>query len=99
MGIKGWLGNSVICLKRFGFISLLLLHYCYIRTWASLVALEVKNPPANAGDVKDKGLNPGLERFPRGGHGNLLQYSCVGNSMDRGARWARVHKVAKSGHD
>ena len=56
----------------------------------------VKNPRANEGDA---GSIPGLGRSPGGGHGNLLQYSCVGNSMDRGARWARVHKVAKSGHD
>ena len=82
-----------------GLVSLLSLHYCYIRTWASHVVLVVKNPPANAGDVRDQGSNPGLGRFPKGGHGNPLQYSCVGNSMDRGAWWATVHKVAKSGHD
>ena len=50
-------------------------------TWvtdlASQVALEVKNPPANAGDLRDKGLMPGLGRCPRGGHGNPLHYSCL----------------------
>ena len=44
----------------------------------------VKNPPANAGDM---GSIPGLGRSPREGNGNPLQYSCLGNPMDRGARW------------
>ena len=61
----------------------------------SQVALEVKNPPANAGDVRDAGSIPGLERSPGGGNGNLLQYSCLENPMDRGALWATVHGVAK----
>ena len=42
----------------------------------------VKNPPANAGDVKDVGLIPALERYPREGNGNPLQHSCLENSMD-----------------
>ena len=45
----------------------------------------VKNPPANAKDIRDAGLIPGLGRFPGEGNGNLLQYSCLGNPMDRGA--------------
>ena len=49
---------------------------------ASQVALVVKNPPANAGDM---GLIPGLGRSPGGGHGNPLQYSCLENPMDKGA--------------
>ena len=52
----------------------------------------VKNPPANAGDV---GSIPGSERPPGEGNGNPLQYSCMGNHMDRGAWWAVVHGVAK----
>ena len=52
---------------------------------ASQVALAVKNPPANAGDVRDKGSIPVLGRFPGGGHGNPLQYSCLENPMDREA--------------
>ena len=39
----------------------------------------VKNPSANAGDVRDRGSIPGLERSPGGGHGNPLQYSCLEN--------------------
>ena len=64
--------------------------------WASQVALVVKNPPANEGDVSDVGLIPGLERSPGGGHGNPLQYSCLEDLMDRGVWWAIVHGVAKS---
>ena len=63
---------------------------------ASQVALVVKNPPANAGDIRDAGLVPGLGRYPGGEHGNPLQYSCLENPMDRGARLAIVHRVAKS---
>ena len=56
----------------------------------------VKNPPANAGDTRETGLIPGSGRSPREGNGNPLQYSCLGNSMDRGAWWATVYGVAKS---
>ena len=56
----------------------------------------VKNPPANAGDVRDMGSIPGSGRSPGRGHGNPLQYSCLENSMDRGFWWAMVHRVAKS---
>ena len=45
----------------------------------------VKNPPANAGDMVSI---PGVGRSPGGGNGNLPQYSCLGNPMDRGALWA-----------
>ena len=65
-------------------------------SWASQIVLRVKNPPANAGDVKDTGSVPGSGRFPRGGHGNPLQYSCLENPMNRGAWSAKVHKVAQS---
>ena len=51
----------------------------------SQVALVVKNPPANAGDIKDVGSIPGLGRSPGEGHGNPLQYSFLENSKDRGA--------------
>ena len=64
--------------------------------WTCQVALEAKNPPASAGDVKDMGSVPGSGRSPEGGHGNPLQCSCLENPMDRGAWRARVHKIAKS---
>ena len=61
----------------------------------SQVALVVKNPPANAGDVRTLGLIPGLGRSPEGGHGNPLQSSCLKNLMDRGAWRGTVHSVTK----
>ena len=64
--------------------------------WASQVAIVVKNPPANAGDVRDVGSILRSERSPGGGHGNPLQYSCLENLMDRGAWWATVYGIAKS---
>ena len=45
----------------------------------------VKNPPANTEDARDTGLIPGSGRAPGAGNGNPFQYSCLGNSMDRGA--------------
>ena len=61
------------------------------------MALVVRNPPANAGDARDAGLIPGLGRCLGEGHGNPLQYSCLENHLDRGAWWAIVLRVAKSG--
>ena len=63
---------------------------------ASWVMLVVKNVPANAGDIRDPSSIPGSERFPGRGHGNPLQCSCLEKSVDRGAGWATVHRVAKS---
>ena len=59
------------------------------------MALVVKNPPANAGDIRDMGSVPGSERSPGEGKGNPLQYSCLENPMDRGAWWATVHGTTK----
>ena len=56
----------------------------------------VKNPPANAGDSRDTGSIPELERSPGGGHDNPLQYYCLENPMDRGAWQATIHRVAES---
>ena len=56
----------------------------------------VKNLPATAGSAKDLGSIPGSGRSPGGVNGNPLQYSCLKNPMDRRARQAIVHKVAKS---
>ena len=58
--------------------------------------IVVKNLPANAGNTRDAGLIPGSGRFPGGGHGNPLQYSCLENPMDRRAWRATVHGVAKN---
>ena len=56
----------------------------------------VKNFPANVGDEEDAGSVPGLGRSSGGENGNPLQYSCLENHMDRGARRATVHRVANS---
>ena len=56
----------------------------------------VKNTPANAGGARDAGLIPGSGKSPAGGKDNPLQYSCLEKSMDRGAWWGTVHRVAKS---
>ena len=57
---------------------------------------ESKESACNAGATGDSGLIPGSGRFPRGGNGNPLQYSCLENPVNRGAWWAIVHGVAKS---
>ena len=64
--------------------------------WASQAALVVKNLPANAGDLKGRDSIPGSGRSPGVGNGNPFQYSCLKNTMDRGAWWAIVHGVPKS---
>ena len=56
----------------------------------------VKQLPANAGDVRDAGLIPGLGKSPEEVNGNPLQSSCLENPMDRGAWRATVHRVPKS---
>ena len=61
----------------------------------SLVASVVNNPPANAGNMSSI---PGLSRSPGEGNGNPLQYSCLGNPMDRGAWGATVHGVSRESH-
>jgi hypothetical protein len=60
------------------------------------VAHWVKNPPANAGDLRDSGSIPGLGRSPGGEPGNPLEYSCLENPMERGAWQATVHRVTES---
>ena len=56
-----------------------------------------KETTCNARDTGDVGLILGSGRSLGGGHGNPLQYSCLGNPMDRGAWWAVVHSVIKNG--
>ena len=60
------------------------------------MALVVKNPPSNAGELRDVGSIPGLGRSPGGEHDNPLQYSCLENPMDRIASQATVQRVEKS---
>ena len=60
------------------------------------MALVVKNPPANAGGIRDAVSIPGSGRSPEGGNGNPLHYSYLENPMDRGTWRATVHGVAES---
>ena len=83
------LENSMDCIvhgviKSWTRLSVLHFHF-------SQVAIVVKNPPANVGDARDMGLISESGRSPGGGNGNSLQYSCLKNSMDRGAWRATVH--------
>ena len=66
------------------------------KCWASQVELVVKNSPASVGRIRDVGLITGLGRSPGGENGNPLQYSCLENSMDKGAWQATVPGIAKS---
>ena len=59
----------------------------------------VKIPPTHAGGTGDSGSIPGSGRSPGEGNGNPLQYSCLGDPMDRGVWWATVHGVSGVGHD
>ena len=71
--------------------------YTYLCSiWGFLGGTMVKNSPTNAGGAGDLDSIPGSERSPGEGNGNPLQYSCLGNPMDRGAWWATVHGVAES---
>ena len=75
-------------------LSHLIIHHMFIQwTLWSIYGSGVKNPPASVGDV---GSIPGLGRSPGEGNGNLLQYSCLKNSKDRGAWWATVRGLAKT---
>ena len=60
------------------------------------MALVVKNPPANAGDLRDAGSVPGSGIASGGEHGSPLQYSCLENPRDGGAWWAAVYGVTQS---
>ena len=68
----------------------------YCSDGTSQVALVVNIPSTNTGGIKGSGLMPGSGRSPGGRNGNPLQYSCLDNSMDRGAWWAAAHGVTES---
>ena len=91
---------NVFLLLGLTILSLLDFHPCtfYLTSqdWGFLGGVVVKDPPANAGDVRDTDSVLGSGRSPGGGHGNPLQYSCLETPMDRGAWRATVYRVAKS---
>ena len=76
--------------KRFGL-------FYDIRLWDFPGGASGKEPTHQCWRQRDTGLIPGSERSPGGGHSNPFQYSFLENPMDRGAWWATVHQVAKSG--
>ena len=78
------------------FNLLFILYWNIVDLWASQVVLMVKNPPANAGDIRDVGLISGSGRSPGGECSNPLQYSCLENPTDRGDWWATIHRDAKN---
>ena len=65
-------------------------------SWGFPGGAVVKIPPANAGDTRDASSVPESGRFPGGRNGDPLQYSCLKDSMNRGAWQAAVHGIAKS---
>ena len=69
----------------------------HLSSQVSQVALVVKNLPARAEGTRDMGSVPESGRSPREGHGNPLQYSCLENSVDRGAWWATAHRAMERG--
>ena len=68
----------------------------YLQMFNRIGGSVVKNLLTNAGDARDTGSIPGPGRSPGGGNGNPFQYSCLRNTMDRGAWWATVYGFAKS---
>ena len=68
-------------------------------TGSAQVALVVKILSASVGDIRNRGLIRGSERSPGGGDGNLLQYSCLENPMDRGPGGLQSIGTQRAGHD
>ena len=81
-------------------LGLLFWERCILRSsvmsWGFSGGASDKEPPANAGDVKDTGSIPKSGRSPREGHGNPLQCSCLENPMNRRTWWAAVNGVTES---
>ena len=92
--------TDCILLLVIGLFRLSVFSWCdFVRLYVSRRAspqLRGKTPACSAGGAGDTGSVPALGRSPGGGNGNLLQYSCLENPMDRGAWWATVHRVTKS---
>ena len=81
----------------FGFIDKLICRSFWGDLYTNLPGwLSCKESAINAGEARNTGSVPGLGRSPGGGHGNLFQYPCLKNPMDRGAWLATVHGFAKS---
>ena len=95
---------SVTCLKVTVELYVYFSWFCLTgancdKNWSFPNGLAGKESTCNAGDIGAACSIPGSGRSLGEGHGNLLQYSCLGNPMDKGAWWAPVLMIAKSQHD
>ena len=91
------LNLCLLCLQMCVCVYIYIYTHIYMMEWGtSQVSLVVKNPPANAGDMKRGGFNLCVRNIPLRGHGNPLQHSCLENPKDRGPWQPMVHRVAKS---
>ena len=88
--------QAVFCSHSVSGVYFLFINYIHACLyWAFQVALVIKNPPAEAGDLRDASSIPGSGRSLGGGHSSPLQYSCLENSMDTETWWASVYRVTK----
>ena len=79
------------------FLNLFLFNFFYLRKIRGFPdGSSGKEPSCNAGDSEDSNRIPGSGRFSDEGNGNRLQYSCLGNPVDRGAWWATVQRITKT---
>ena len=92
---KELLSEYVSVYESIFFLKTWILRNMYVYIFG-LLSVIVKNLPDNAGDSRDMGLHPGSGRFPGGGNGNPLLYSCLRNPMDRRAWQVTVHGIARS---
>jgi len=90
VSINRWIDTNVVYIHIYNGIIL-----SHKKEWNFPGGSVAKNPPANAGDTGDTGWIPRLGRSPGEGNGNLLQYSCLENPMDRGTWWGMAHGVKK----
>ena len=93
--IVHWVAKSQTWLSNWTMNNIALVNHISV-PWDFPGGSVVKNPSANAGDAGDMGSIPGSRRSPGGENGKLLHYSCLENSMDRGAWWATDQAVTKS---
>ena len=97
----GWINNKVLMHSRRNYIQYPVINLCngkrlWKRMYVCITEGLPRNLPAKAGGLRDPGSIPESGRFPGGGHGDPLQYSCLENPMDRRAWRATVHGVTKS---
>ena len=93
------LGNifTLLCICAILKVYIACVSNVYIKNiYLTQVTLVLGNLPSSEGDARDTGSTPGSGRSPEVGNGNPLQYSCLENSMERGAWWATIHGTTES---